>query len=764
MPRLIVIRVAFCLVSVLPAAPLEAASTIGAEVYKNLCASCHGPKGEGVADQYSQALVGDKSVGELAELIERTMPEGEPEKCVGDDAQAVARFIYDEFYSPLAQARMSPARVELSRLTVRQYRETLADLIGTFRPASSWGDQRGLKGSYSRNRNFGSKKTALFDRVDPVISFNFGDQNPHPEGDKAEFAVRWQGAVLAPETGEYEFNLHTENGAQLWVNDVKKPLIDNSVRSGSDPNHRETIRLLGGRAYPIAIELYKSKNGKDKTASLELRWTPPGRVEEPVPTANLSTAWAPEVFVAATPFPPDDRSRGYERGSDVSKAWDSATTDGALEAATYILARLPELASASDGAPNRPKKIREFADAFVPRAFRRPLTDAERQLYIEQQFKEAKTPEQALERVVLLTLKSPRFLYRDLDPTLDDPYSTAARLAFVLWDTLPDKTLLDAAAAGKLQTPAEVRSQAERMVADPRATTKLREFFLQWLLVDHFGELAKDSKKFPDFDKQVAADLRTSFDLFLDDVLKSPEADFRRLMTSEDLYLNGRLAKFFAIRMDGEAPFTNVKQSGTRSGVLTHPLLLSGLAYTDVGSPIHRGVLISRNILGRALKPPPEAVTPLAADLHPGLTTRERVTLQTKAQACAACHTMINALGFALENYDAVGRFRNDEKGKTIDASGRYRTRDDKTVEFKGARELAKFLADSPETHAAVVEQMFQYYTKQPILAYGLERPAELRKAFEDRKLNLRSLAVEIALAASRKVVPPASLTSTPKP
>lgn len=757
MPRLVVFCVVLCATASVQAAPN------GAEIYKARCASCHGPKGEGVADQYSQALVGDKSVGELAELIERTMPEGEPEKCVGDDARAVARYIYDEFYSPLAQARLSPARVELSRLTVRQYRETLADLIGTFRPSGSWGDQRGLKGAYYRSRQFGNK-AKLFDRVDPLIAFNFGDQNPHPEGDKAEFAVRWQGAVLAPETGDYEFNLRTENGAQLWVNDLRKPLIDNSVRSGSDPNHRETIRLLGGRAYPLAIELYKSARGKDKTASLELRWTPPGRIEELVPTANLSTAVLPEAFVAAVPFPPDDRSRGYERGSDVSKAWDQATTDGALEAAAYIVARLPELAGAAAGAKDRPQKIRAFAEAFVPRAFRRPLSDDERQLYIERQFQEAKTPEQAVQRVVLLTLKSPRFLYRDLDPTSDDASSTAARLAFVLWDSLPDQTLLDAAAAGKLNNPDELRRQAERMSADPRARTKLREFFLQWLLVDHFGELAKDSRKFPDFDKAVAADLRTSFDLFLDDVLKSPEADFRRLLTSDELYLNGRLAKFFTVRMDADAPFTKVNQPGSRAGVLTHPLLLSGLAYTDVGSPIHRGVLISRNILGRALKPPPEAVVPLAADLHPGLTTRERVTLQTKAQACAACHTMINSLGFALENFDAVGRFRETEKSKPIDATGRYRTRDDKTVEFRGAAELAKFLADSPETHAAVVEQMFQYYTKQPILAYGLDRPAELRKAFEDRKLNLRSLAVEIALAASRKVVPPASLTSTPGP
>ena len=175
-------------------------------------------------------------------------------------------------------------------------------------------------------------------------------------------------------------------------------------------------------------------------------------------------------------------------------------------------------------------------------------------------------------------------------------------------------------------------------------------------------------------------------------------------------------------------------------------------------------MLVSRSVLGRALKPPPEAVTPLAANLHADLTTRERVTLQTKSQACAACHVMINRLGFALENFDAVGRYREKEKGKPIDATGSYRTRDDRTVEFRGARELAKFLAESPETHTAVVERLFQYLTKQPILAYGLDQPAKLRKAFTDQKFNLRKLAVEIAIAASRNVEPPTNLTSTNPP
>jgi cytochrome c553 len=741
------------------------AAKSGAEIYRSLCASCHGANGEG-SKAYALPLLGDKSVGELAELIHRTMPEGEPEKCHGDDARSVAQYLYDAFYSPTAQARNKPARVELSRLTVRQYGETLTDLIASFRAPVKTNEgvkvEPGLWGEYFRTKRFGDK-SRLFARLDKTIKFNFGDQNPHPDGDAAEFAVRWQGSILPVETGDHEFIVRAENGIQLWVNDQVKPLIDASVRSGKESIYRESIRLTAGRAYPIRLELHKSKTAKDVTAAVELRWKPPHRAEELIPTFHFSTAMPGEAFVLQTPFPPDDRSTGYERGTDVSKAWEQATTDGAIEAAAFLSARLREITGLNEGDAKRPAKLRLFCEQFLERAFRRPLTDEQKKLYIERQFAEAKSPELAVQRVVLLGLKSPRFLFREIGAPARDPFTVAERLSFALCDSLPDAVLFEAARAGKLQTPAEIREQAERLAADPRARAKLREFFLQWIKVDHFGDLSKDRKKFPEFNQELVSDLKTSLDLFLADVLGSNEADFRRLMLSDESYVNWRIAKYYGLKLPSSTPFVLVKwEPEQRAGLLTHPLLLSGLAYTDVSSPIHRGVLISRSMLGRALRPPPEAVTPLAVDLHPNLTTRERVTLQTKSETCAACHTMINNLGFALEGFDAVGKLRATEKEKPIDATGLYRTREDKQVKFTGGRELAKFLVESPETHGAVVQQLFQHLTKQPILAYGLDVPEKLRNAFTSQSFNLRSLTVEIAVTAAT-ADPPANLTSVPK-
>src|SRR5205814_615880 len=150
--------------------------------------------------------------------------------------------------------------------------------------------------------------------------------------------------------------------------------------------------------------------------------------------------------------------------------------------------------------------------------------------------------------------------------------------------------------------------------------------------------------------------------------------------------------------------FQKVKLPGARAGVLTHPYLMSSFAYTGESSPIHRGVFLARGVLGVSLRPPPEAVAPLAPDLHPSLTTRERVGLQTRPAACMTCHGVINPLGFTLEHFDAVGRFRDRDHDKPINASGTYQTRDGKTVRLNGAAELGAFLARSPEVQSAFVE------------------------------------------------------------
>ena len=149
--------------------------------------------------------------------------------------------------------------------------------------------------------------------------------------------------------------------------------------------------------------------------------------------------------------------------------------------------------------------------------------------------------------------------------------------------------------------------------------------------------------------------------------------------------MNGRLANYYGLKTPVGADFEKVVfEAGQRAGILSHPYLMAVFAHTSDSSPIHRGVFISRGVLGLALRPPPMAIAPLAADLQPTLTTRERIELQTRPEACQSCHATINPLGFALERFDASGRLRQQEKGRPINASGSYVTRDGQQVNFSG--------------------------------------------------------------------------------
>jgi cytochrome c553 len=753
----------------------------GQQIFMKRCASCHGARGEG-SKRYPKALVGDKSVGQLARFIRQSMPPGPARKWVGDDAQQVAAYLHDAFYSPLAQARNKPARIELSRLTVRQYRSAVADLVGRHPSLASlgwvpgapgrWDEQRGLRGEYFKTGQLRNRDRAL-QRVDPEIRFDFGTAGPLPEqSDPYQFAMRWQGSVLAPETGEYEFIVRTEHAAQLWINDLKQPLIDAAVKSGSDNEYRASIFLLGGRAYPLRLEFSKGVTGvnnlaklKEKPpakASLALAWKPPKQADEVIPQHDLLPVSLPEAFAVAAPFPPDDRSTGYERGTTVSKAWEEATTEAALETARYVTQHLRELSGAADGAADRETQVRDFCRRFAERAFRRPLGDDQEHLFVTRQFQEAPDLETAVKRVVLLVLESPRFLYREIGSGAPDAYDVASRLSFGLWDSLPDEELLKAAASGELSTREQVLRQAERMVQDPRAWAKLREFFMKWLRVEQYPDLAKDRKLFPQFDEAAAADLRTSLELFLENVAWNERSDFRDLLLSDTVFLNGRLAKIYGVSLPPDAPFQPVKLDATeRAGVLTQPYLMASFAYLETSSPIHRGVLVARSLLGWVLQPPPAAFTPLPAKLHPDLTTRQRVALQTQPAACQSCHGMINPLGFTLERFDAIGRLRQWENGHPIDVTGSYRPRSGTEVKFFGARGLARYLAGSEEAQSAFVERLFQHLVKQPVQAFGPETLPDLQKVFAANEFNIRKEMVEIMAASALEGRNVSSSTST---
>lgn len=741
----------------------------GAEVYRDKCAGCHGPVGQG-SDYHGRPLAGDLPVSELARVVAETMPEGDAQACVGEEAEAVAAYVHGEFYSPLAQARVRPPRRELSRLTVRQYEQSLADLIGEFRWRREPGAERGLKAHFNARKNAGDGGVSE-DLVLPRAEFTLSALEQLPDKYRGEFREgdgpvtkldvhsTLRGGLIAPASGVYEFCVKTTNATVLIVNGVR--VIDAQVRSGNEPELRGDLRLVGGRVYPI--ELYTSRTSDDDLV-VSLCWRPPGAVEEVIPSRVLSPENYPVVHATSVAFPPDDRSVGYVRGANVSAAWDEATTSAALEAAEAIIDDLPALAR-KPGGEARPSidaiprdEAIDFCRRFAEAAFRRPLTDNERRRSVERFFEpEEQTPVEGVELSLLSVLKSPQFLYPEAG-LLDAPaekrndYATAERLALGLWDSLPDKALRERAGQGTLAEREPARQAATRMLGDSRTRSKVAEFFEHWLRLNNASQLARDPEAFPDFSPRIAADMQASLEMLIDDVVWSGDGNLQTLFLSEELYVNDRLAKFLDLpRPEGDAEVFAKAPVDTRerSGLVSHPFIVTAFSYYRDTSPIHRGVFLARHVLGRSLRPPPVAVAPTAPELAPEMTTRERVTAQTSPDACQACHVLINDLGFTLENFDAVGRFRHEEIGRPIDASGGYIATDGGTVRLSGARDLAHFLANSEDMHRSFVTQLFEHVTKQPALAYGVETRERLLRDFRANNYNIRDLLVDIAVTAA---------------
>jgi hypothetical protein len=285
--------------------------------------------------------------------------------------------------------------------------------------------------------------------------------------------------------------------------------------------------------------------------------------------------------------------------------------------------------------------------------------------------------------------------------------------------------------------------------------------------MNRVDDLSKDAKLFPGFSPEIIGDLRTSLDIFLADVFWSADSDYRKLLLADDLFLNDRLARFYGIDLPSAASndFVRVEvQAGQRSGVITHPYLLAAFSYQKSSSPIHRGVFLARNIIGRGLKPPPMAVVFRESDFKPNMTRREKVAELTKPQSCQSCHSVINPLGFSLESYDAVGRYRTREGDVPIDPSSDYTTDEGQTVHLAGPRDLAQFAIGSEPARDSFIEHLFHHAIKQPLLAYGAETPARLRESFVASGFSMRKLLVDMATLSSLYRMEPPLNSSRKKP
>ncbi len=320
---------------------------------------------------------------------------------------------------------------------------------------------------------------------------------------------------------------------------------------------------------------------------------------------------------------------------------------------------------------------------LMRRAYRRPIVDADfsKPMELYRQARKAGTFDAGIEMALSAVLVNPQFLFRiEPDPPGNAPDSVyrvpdiqlASRLSFFLWSSIPDDELLDLAEHGQLSEPGVLRRQTLRMLADPRSQSLVTNFAAQWLHLRNLDSITPDLRLFPDFDDNLRQAFRRETELLFEDVLHH-DRSVLELLTSDHSFLNERLARHYGITHVYGSRFRRVDlgDDSPRGGLLRHASVLTVTSYATRTSPVIRGKWVLENILGTPPPPPPANVPALKDNtVSSSLSVRERLAAHRANVACAGCHQLMDPVGFALENFDAVGRWRAIEEGRPIDATG----------------------------------------------------------------------------------------------
>jgi hypothetical protein len=717
----------------------------GKKLYAEHCAECHGEKGEGVEDEYSKPLVGDWPITKLIHYVDKTMPDYDPDLVKGKEADAISRFLYESFYKK-PELFKKDSKVQLARLTNRQYRQSVTDLFGQFEGHPTLNkSERGLKGKYYNAEGMNKRKKMHAEQVDSIIHFNYRDKAALEGMNPKKFSVYWEGSILPRESGWYEFFVKSPNGFELSVNQSEGgPLIDEKVTAGTLREEGAKLFLLGGRPYPIRLNYFKFD---DPNASIELSWKTPIGDKEIIPAEYFYTQVVPPSFVSQQKLPPDDASHGYERGIQIDSTWDEATTFAALEASIFAGKRMDRLARTNEKDENRKQKITTFTKQFLQYAFREKLSDEEIERYVHSKFTDNAPLHISVEKIVLTALKSPRFLYPEwqaLAKKEKDSSVVAMRLALYFWDSIPDRKLHDMIDRNQFSKKPHIEGQVRRMLDDPRSQAKLNDFFLHWLDMKN-KELPSLSKKtFPDFSPALALDLRRSLLRWMENSIWEQKITWPQFLEMKKIEVNERIASFYGLSYPDDVNTTGFVEMNAsylnRQGLHTHPYLLASHSYPEESSPIHRGVFTARKILGRTLRPPTEAVSFRNADFDPNWTMRQKVTELTKAANCMSCHDQINSTGFVLENFDATGRIRSEIAGAPIDLKVEYLDSEGIERTLNGSKDLLSHALESTKPAKSFVDELFKHLAKQPVQSYHAIDTSKLSEMLQNEQLSLRDL------------------------
>lgn len=408
---------------------------------------------------------------------------------------------------------------------------------------------------------------------------------------------------------------------------------------------------------------------------------------------------------------------GQQLWSDYQSAAEALATRVAHDSAA--LARLVP----SDAPADPRMKARAFIASFGQRAYRRPLSEMEIDQHLTALYDRGATIlggdafVSGIELVLRAMLQSPHFLYRverssavqDGRIPLDD-FEIATRLSYALWNTMPDDELFAAASRRELTRRETLLTQVRRLLGDMRAKTVVLGFHGQLYDWDHFGDVRRDAMRFPQWRATLPASMLTEARMFVDDVVFARRAGLKQLLSAQYTFANDDIARVYGLSGTFDTTFRRVDLDPTqRRGMLTQVGFLASRAYSVDPDPIHRGVAINLKVLCAALPTPPPNV-PAVPPVPANSTNRQTVNAHTGPGTCGAgCHsTIINPLGFALENYDSVGAWRTTDRGQAVDATGSY-TLDGQLVMFRDGVQLAELVTESRQAHECYARYWLEF-------------------------------------------------------
>ncbi len=413
----------------------------------------------------------------------------------------------------------------------------------------------------------------------------------------------------------------------------------------------------------------------------------------------------------AKDFPSDDVGDGFDNIGDVltlppilmekyiAAATEVANQVIASEKATERL--FPTKADDPNDLAQVVTAARENAERLAFQAYRRPLSSHDKNRIFELMratYSKGFTPDEIRKTLITAVLSSPQFIYRvesddnrkfeDGVRKLDD-FELASRLSYFLWSTMPDEELFEVAKSGKLRTTEGLEEQVDRMLTDPKSEALVKNFAGQWLQLRDLENLSPDPNSFPDFNERIRSAMRRETEELFSHLLKKNRSVLE-LLNANYSFLNEDLAGFYGVEGVQGNDFRKVALGGSRSGILMHASVLLITSNPTRTSPVKRGKWVLDNLLGEPPPPPPPDVPELDESGETLGTLRQQLEQHRANPNCAVCHTKMDALGFGLENFDAIGKWRDQDGRNSIDPSGILPG----GRKFQGPVELVNLLAE----------------------------------------------------------------------